>query len=331
MLPDSGYDHADTSLNLAQCGHDPAQWRKAFAFAGDGSDNPNMTLIRRLRVIIWLQTEKAIKCSLARRLAQHDLEPLPLASNRTLTCKDTLSPEIIADDRPSVQVVECDMLVHAHRLVEKGYKVAVLNMACEDCPGGGFRSGAGAQEENMHRRSDLVRFTEELQLEHYPIPRDACLLSDDVTVFRGSEKHGYPFLQSPFRVTFISCAALMYPRLSELRTYADAEQENEMRHKIKIIIAAAVTAKCSALILSAFGCGAFANPPEQVARLFSEELSKAPLEQVDFCIFNDHNSGRSHNPQGNYLPFVEVFKDWKPAEEDSSQPNILQISSADSL
>lgn len=220
-----------------------------MAMAGDGSDTPNMTMIRRLRLIIWLQTEKAIKCSLNGRWAQHDLKALPLAENITETCKDTLSPDFFADERPTVQVVECDMLVHAHFLCEQGHKVAVLNMACEDCPGGGLRSGAGAQEENMHRRSDLVRFTEELQDEHYPIARDACLLSTHVTVFRGPEHHGYPFLQSPFHVTFISCAALAYPKLSQAqthiggniadqaqnnaanKTYADAKQENEMRQK----------------------------------------------------------------------------------------------------
>ena len=31
--------------------------------------------------------------------------------------------------------------------------------------------------------------------------------------------------------------------------------------------------RCSAIILGAFGCGAFANPPDAVAKLFAECLS----------------------------------------------------------
>eukprot|EP00930_Biecheleria_cincta_P086296 TRINITY_DN75603_c0_g1_i1.p1 TRINITY_DN75603_c0_g1~~TRINITY_DN75603_c0_g1_i1.p1 ORF type:complete len:346 (+),score=55.01 TRINITY_DN75603_c0_g1_i1:47-1084(+) len=328
LLPESGYEQP-ISPRVAEYGHNPIKWRKAFADAGDGTANPDMASIRSLRVIIWRQTEKAIKCSLDGRPAQPDLGSFKLASNNTETCKDTLSTECIADERPGVQVVECDMLDHAQSLVQKGHKVAVLNMACEDCPGGGFRSGAGAQEENMHRRSDLVRFTEELRTKHYPIPPEACLLSENVTVFRGSEKDGYPFLQTPFQVSFISCAALIYPRLTEFRTYADAWQEKRMRQKIKVIIAAAVRAECFAVVLSAFGCGAFGNPPEQVARLCAEELTNAPLKKVDFCVFNDHNSGKSHNPRGNYLPFVEAFTGWGPTEA-SSLPGVLQICSVGS-
>ena len=60
--------------------------------------------------------------------------------------------------------------------------------------------GAGAQEENFHRRSDAARWTIWQAMDHYPIPSSACLVSDPVTVFRGSEKDGYPYLAEPFKV-----------------------------------------------------------------------------------------------------------------------------------
>eukprot|EP00969_Alexandrium_andersonii_P237340 10476359-Alexandrium_andersonii.AAC.1 len=41
-----------------------------------------------------------------------------------------------------------------------GYEVAVLNMASSRHPGGGVKSGQGAQEENLHRRTDAFRFLE---------------------------------------------------------------------------------------------------------------------------------------------------------------------------
>eukprot|EP00969_Alexandrium_andersonii_P062962 2773412-Alexandrium_andersonii.AAC.1 len=31
------------------------------------------------------------------------------------------------------------------------------------------------------------------------------------------------------------------------------------------------------------------------------------LEEVAFCIFEDHNAGKWHNPRGNTEPFRDVF------------------------
>eukprot|EP00969_Alexandrium_andersonii_P180906 7994121-Alexandrium_andersonii.AAC.1 len=66
-------------------------------------------------------------------------------------------------------------------------------MASRCKPGGGVKIGHGAQEENFHRRSDLVRFLEQQNWDRkfYPIPDRGCLLSRDATVFRGVEQDGY--------------------------------------------------------------------------------------------------------------------------------------------
>ena len=61
------------------------------------------------------------------------------------------------------------------------------------------------------------------------------------------------------------------------------------------------------MVLSAFGCGAFRNPPEIVARLFRMELARSPLRLAVFCIRDDHNAGRWHNLKGNLRPFQELF------------------------
>jgi hypothetical protein len=83
-----------------------------------------------------------------------------------------------------------------------------------------------------------------------------------------------------------------------------------MQMQIELILEAAHLSGCQALVLSAFGCGAFGNPPWVVARLFREALLRqaSQLRRVVFCILNDHNSGHSHNPEGNFRPFAETFK-----------------------
>ena len=80
-----------------------------------------------------------------------------------------------------------------------------------------------------------------------------------------------------------------------------------MRTRIALILGAAVHAECDAVVLSAFGCGAFGNPPEIVAKLFRMELARSPLRLAVFCIRDDHNASHSHNPRGNVRPFEEVF------------------------
>ena len=90
------------------------------------------------------------------------------------------------------------MLVEAGRLVRKGHRVGVLNMASARRAGGGVVEGAGAQEENLHRRSNAALWTMGQKNRAYPIPADGCLVSPGVAVFRGAEKDGYPLLDKPF-------------------------------------------------------------------------------------------------------------------------------------
>eukprot|EP00969_Alexandrium_andersonii_P211930 9359722-Alexandrium_andersonii.AAC.1 len=95
-------------------------------------------------------------------------------------------------------------------------------MASSRNPGGGVRGGNGAQEENLRRRTDAFRFLERQVQDTpdlYPIPSEGCLVSRQVTVFRGPESEGYPFLPSPFTISLISRAAVWQPRLSSNRKY----------------------------------------------------------------------------------------------------------------
>eukprot|EP00969_Alexandrium_andersonii_P041107 1802520-Alexandrium_andersonii.AAC.1 len=63
----------------------------------------------------------------------------------------------------------------------------------------------------------------------------------------------------------ISCAAVWNPPLPAERRYAEKQDYDLMKAKAEVIIKAAVEAECSVFVLSAFGCGAFGNPPDQVA------------------------------------------------------------------
>jgi uncharacterized protein (TIGR02452 family) len=209
-------------------------------------------------------------------------------------------------------VMRADMLVVASEFVSAGHRVAVLSMAHPTHPGGDFEGGAGAQEENLHRRTDMCRFTAQ-QRHVYPIPCAGCLVSENVTIIRGAESEGYPFLtpERMQRVCVISCAALKCPRLDKSRgDYARDADREVMKLKAAAMLQAAFLSGCDTMVLSAFGCGAFKNPPRAVAAIFMEVVLASPIEHVVFAIMDDHNAHRQHNHEGNWAPFLEVFGAW---------------------
>ena len=81
-----------------------------------------------------------------------------------------------------------------------------------------------------------------------------------------------------------------------------------MRKEVAMILIAAAYHNYKCLVLSAFGCGAFQNPPEAVAEMMCQELQNHPFQQVMICIVDDHNAKKAHNPRGNFEPFAEVFR-----------------------
>jgi uncharacterized protein (TIGR02452 family) len=64
-------------------------------------------------------------------------------------------------------------------------------------------------------------------------------------------------------------------------------------------------------VLGAFGCGAYATPPEQMAEIFRDVLTSGKyngcFNTIVFPIIDDHNSHKDHNPEGNFKPFKEIL------------------------
>lgn len=224
-------------------------------------------------------------------------------------------------------VIEADCL-EVFRLISKaGYNPAVLNMASNSYPGGGVQDGAGAQEENLFRRStafsSLYQFVDiaaqygvdRNQDFSYPIPRKSGgIYSPDVIIFRSSESTGYYLLDHPYTVSMISVAAISRPRLTKtdgkLRIVNDLIEPS--KEKIRTILRIAAHHGHDALVLSALGCGAYLNPPEHMTELFAAVFAEAEIQDVFrfvvFAIIDDHNNRKSHNPVGNIIPFQQVFR-----------------------
>jgi uncharacterized protein (TIGR02452 family) len=193
-----------------------------------------------------------------------------------------------------------DCLYSAKSYVNNGKRPLVLNMANAFGRGGGWDHGARAQEEDLMRRSTYsAALCYPWQHVQYPLDDLEAVYTPDVTIFRNGRDKGYEFLPQDklFQVSFIAVAGY---RIRE-QQHLSAEKEEKMKDKIRNILIIAHRFNHDVVILSALGCGAFNNPPEQVAELFRQVIYDEKygelVPDIVFAIIEDHNSrGRNFNP-----------------------------------
>ena len=197
----------------------------------------------------------------------------------------------------SVTVCNEGCLVLYEKLVGEGRRPILLNMANAASPGGGYRKGDGAQEENIFDRSDYYQSLDleiaekdrserfyctpqcELKRPHgffmlYPIEEFGAIYTSGLTVFRGKEDQGYPYMKHPlYNVCSVAMAAYREPALNKRNMLENQFATNTCK-KIEIIFVIGHHHKHDCLVLSALGCGAFKNPPEHVAKLFKSVINQ---------------------------------------------------------
>lgn len=161
-------------------------------------------------------------------------------------------------------------------------KVVVLNFANPHYPGGGVQNGAMAQEECLCRSSNLYLCISNQNVfdDYYLYNRnignkffsDRLIYTKDVTVFKDDST--VPKMMSEdewFNVDVITCAA---PYIANRRYTNKAALKQLFKGRIKNIFESAIDNDVDVIILGAFGCGAFKNPPELVAKAFHEVIDE---------------------------------------------------------
>lgn len=160
-------------------------------------------------------------------------------------------------------------------------KTAVLNFANPQYPGGGASKGAVAQEECLCRCSNLYlclsapNIFEDYYFYHKKYTNhlfsDRLIYTKDVVVFKDeSEVPALLPRDEWFFVDVITCAA---PYIAKINI-DNASLKSLFKSRIKNIFEAAIDNKVEVIILGAFGCGAFKNPPEVVAEAFHEVIDE---------------------------------------------------------
>jgi uncharacterized protein (TIGR02452 family) len=187
--------------------------------------------------------------------------------------------------------------------------------------GGGYLSGAGAQEENLFRRTNYVQHLADPDKEFdpkrkwkYRLPEFCCAYSTNVQIFRALESQGYAYLPTPIPMSFIAIPAYPNPPCTK---GPNGEKQlipnfiQKVKRKIRIIFSVGLYQGYDSLVLSAWGCGAFRNPPRHMARLFREVLLEPAFanryKHISFAIIDDHNS----KGEGNFKAFFDTFNSEK--------------------
>jgi len=179
-------------------------------------------------------------------------------------------------------------------------------------PGGGYLSGAGAQEESLFRRTNYHQFVDPKYCDvpdqvMYPLPEYGAIYSNNVLLLRTNEKSGYGLLPEPVPLSFIAVAAYNNPPCQDERL--TPEFASKTQEKMRAMFRIALNHQHNCLILGAFGCGAFRNPTRHIAQLFKEVVAQFwnQIQIISFAILEDHNTFQKHNPTGNIAPFAEAF------------------------
>ena len=193
------------------------------------------------------------------------------------------------------------------KLHAAGHRVVALNFASAKNPGGGFMTGAEAQEENLARNSLIyASLTATNVAPHYvqaktskePLYTHDVIYSPNVPVIR--DEWSGDLLERPWPLSFVTAAA---PNAGVARKRGVSEQEIRatLEARAERVLRVAAAHGHDAIVLGAWGCGVFQNDPWAVAGVFGELLAgklSGAFRHVIFAIVG---------PVTNMAPFQQIF------------------------
>lgn len=218
------------------------------------------------------------------------------------------SPDFInidrsVDDELYISVTDETTVQAALRLDGEGFNTVVLNFADAHTPGGLWLKGASTQEEEIAKCSALVECLEALpqyylnNIKTDQFYTDGIILTPNVPFFKN---HYFISLDSPKAISVITCPApninglmndkiedggIIYKDLFKDTSRLDEKKIKEVLcRRIDRILQVAEKSRCQAVVLGAWGCGAFGNDVFEVAKIFKEKLKGRSLRKVVFAI-----------------------------------------------
>lgn len=249
-------------------------------------------------------------------------------NNQELFLTDEEFEAICIGNRRGKVVVSGKRTLEASEVYAKqGKRVCVLNFASATNPGGGVIHGSSAQEESICRCSTLYPCldNDEMHRKFYmphreaddPLYNDDIIFTPGVKVFKSDSNFPELLQESEWwDVDVITCAAPNLRNVPSNITNLDAGSSRAeisyeglrelLSTRIKRIFDVAIMNEAEVLILGAFGCGAFRNPPKLVAKVFAEYTKelRTCFDVIEYAVFHvEHESA-------NFEAFKEEMKEF---------------------
>lgn len=194
--------------------------------------------------------------------------------------------------------------------------VVVLNFASATNPGGGVKTGSKAQEECLCRCSTLYPCLTQNHLfnDFYKYHRDRhnifytnrIIYTPNITIFKEDiEEPKLMAMENWYQVDVITSSA---PNLRLIEKFNENELLKLLKSRIERIIQIAIVNRKQNIILGAFGCGVFKNPPYLVARAFKEVLDiyRNYFDNIIFAILITDESNQIEN--NNFNIFSKILQ-----------------------
>ena len=212
----------------------------------------------------------------------------------------------------------------AQPYAKAGKKVCVHNFASATNPGGGVVKGSSAQEECICRCTTLYPclnssemwngFYDPHRAACDPLNNSDCIYTPDVVAFKSDTDFPEPLDKSEWwKTDILTCAApnlrekpsnSMNPRPHSKPASVTPQQLKELLTvRIRRIFEVAAANGADVLILGAFGCGAFRNPPQIVAQVFAEVMQDFlyHFETIEYAVFHTQRETTNYDEFKKYL------------------------------
>jgi len=234
---------------------------------------------------------------------------LARAVEGTVSYPPDVNVPLVSTSRHSTTItMENATTLEVGRRLSKATGVLALNFASATTPGGGFLSGARAQEESIARSSGLYRCLARNPMYSFhrelgdPAYTDYVIYSPDVPVFRTDDG---VLLAEPWVLSIVTCPAVNASGLARQAPGRLPTIRSIMSARTRKVLSVACSHGHSHIVLGAWGCGAFGISGELMAEVFQEQLFGPFAGVFDTVVF----AITDWSPEQRFLgPFRQRFR-----------------------
>lgn len=170
-------------------------------------------------------------------------------------------------------------------------QVCILNFASATNPGGGVLRGSTAQEESICRVTTLypVLNTQANQKAFYQMHKNrhnaaytsTIIYTPGIAILKNDTS--FSRLKQHQLINVITCAA---PNLKAINLTYDQLYAIHVE-RAKRVLSVAAANRNDIIVLGAFGCGAFQNPPDIVASAYKDVIPdfKSSFDEINFAVY----------------------------------------------